>query len=165
MKKLLLPLLFSAICLAGCTPLDSSPVYHTIDEEITNDDDKLVFKLTEMKTYGIVYPGTKDIRPVEFYVTVNNNNTSESVYFSLRNYEWILHVGEYKYACQEVNGTKDIAQGGKGVVRPWFDVPDTVWQAATEVKLKMNRPYRSLLDTVKYEIWWKLDVQHQSNNE
>ena len=162
MKKILLPLFLTALCLTGCTftEEEKGPTYHTFNEEVVNEDDKLVFNVTQMSVHGIVYPGTKDLRPIEFYVTVNNNNPSGNVYFSLSNYEWLLYVGEFTYVCNEVNGTKTIEPGGKGIVRPWFDVPDNVYQNNTEVKLKMNRPYRSLTDTVKYEIWWKFNLNH-----
>jgi hypothetical protein len=157
MKKTFFSFLIPTLCLAGCAFSNKEPHYYTIDEVAQNSDDNISLTLTEMSVHGIVYPGTKDLIPLEFYLTVVNNNTSGSIYFSLRNYEWILIVGEYKYACDEMNGTTTIEAGGKGVLRPWFYVPENVYKNNNDIKLKMNRPYHSLFDNVKYEIWWKIE--------
>ena len=144
---------------------EDKTVYYSINDLIENKEDNVSYSITNIVIYGVSYKGTKDLRSIEIDVNVQNNNTDKKISFYSSTHQWVLYAGDYKYICEEAYGTMDFVPGGKGVFRSFFSVPDSIYQQFDDFLFVLNRKSSGFLETISYEIKWKISVDHNADIE
>ena len=166
MKKILSFILSCSflLVLCSCSFFDTEPtsakeiVYHVIDEDCLAENETIVYNIKKIDIgRDLIYPGTQDLRSIIFDVNVSNNNTNIDISFPLSEYEWTLIIGDYSYICKELNGTKNIKPGGFGVLKPYFSIPDAVYQKNNIIILKLRKKITYYGD-FEYEMFWMFEL-------
>ena len=135
------------------TNTNNEITYHRINDTFSYEDENLKYTLTKVEVAQFIsYPGTRDERCIQIYIVVENLSTNKTISFNKSNTKCYIHLGDYEYETDEIYYISDIKPGGKITMRPYFVVPDHVYQNTTIFSLDLFRLAR------RYHLYWQDNI-------